>query len=1026
MGSIAEEAMQGLTGGEERILVSVRVRPLNEKELSRNDLSEWECINDTTIMYRSNLSATERSLYPTAYTFDRVFRNDCPTRQVYEEASKEVALSVLSGINCEFFFCSLYLPFLLHMLECPWNFYINNFGRAYLVLCLPISSASIFAYGQTSSGKTYTMSGITEYAVSDIFNYIEKHREREFVLKFSALEIYNESVRDLLSFDSTPLRLLDDPEKGTVVERLTEETLRDWNHFLELLSFCEAQRQIGETTLNEVSSRSHQILRLTIESSAREFLGNDKMSSLAASVNFVDLAGSERVSQTHSGGTRLKEGCHINRSLLTLGTVIRKLSKGRNGHIPFRDSKLTRILQSSLGGNAKTAIICTMSPARSHAEQTRNTLLFASCAKEVATNAKVNVVVSDKLLVKQLQKELSRLESELKSSGPPHLKSDSAALLREKDLQIEMVRINIFTTKIHNVYYAVNCPSVLQLKKEVMDLKMQRDLAQSQIKDMLQVVGDETSSTDLDSSGHQYPKLRVRSSFDFENRTGERSNLASFDCIESVRSFDASQYSDGHSFSSDENYFQLPDLEKTLPVRIATTGLSILSLDPAKNDLDQKNIEDNLGDSCREVRCIESDDLITNTTKDSNPEDLSPNLYADSTSSSPGINTAVSRLTEVDNRDKENLDLCSSGLKENKEINSLQERFVLPSPEKICPRLAQDSASSSKTLKFARSRSCKASLMRDSSSDWFDQDEMIKNSPPVGIEKDLTGRPDVLTRKSCPVNYNDNAEMLSWAGYENSLGSAAVDVQNKESSNDKESHNDNSLAPEIKETNDLESSNLLANPEISETGLESDITAKKFKDVGLDPLQSEEEKQSEWSSEFKRIQKEIIELWHACNVSLVHRTYFFLLFKGDPSDSIYMEVEQRRLFYLKQTFAQGNQTVEDGRTLTPESSKRYLRGERQMLSKQMHKKLSKSERENLYIKWGIQMSSKHRRLQLAHRLWSETENTDHIRESATIVAKLVGSVEPDQAFKEMFGLNFAPRRTIKKSFGWTTSMKGIL
>ncbi|KAG5116982.1 hypothetical protein JHK84_043095 [Glycine max] len=101
----------------------------------------------------------------------RVFRNDSPTKQVYEEAAKEVALSVLSGIN-----------------------------------------SSIFAYGQTSSGKTYTMSGITDFAIADIFNYIEKRTEREFVLKFSALEIYNESVRDLLSVDGTPLRLLDDPK----------------------------------------------------------------------------------------------------------------------------------------------------------------------------------------------------------------------------------------------------------------------------------------------------------------------------------------------------------------------------------------------------------------------------------------------------------------------------------------------------------------------------------------------------------------------------------------------------------------------------------------------------------------------------------------------------------------------------------------------------------------------------------------------------------------------------------------------
>ena len=114
-------------------------------------------------------------------------------------------------------------------------------------------------------------------------------------------------------------------------------------------------------------------------------------------------------------------------------------SKGRSGHIPFRDSKLTRILQSSLGGNSRTAIICTMSPARSHVEQSRNTLLFASCAKEVSTNAQVNTVISDKALVKHLQRELDRLENELRSPASKQMLSDTAALLLEKDHQIETV-----------------------------------------------------------------------------------------------------------------------------------------------------------------------------------------------------------------------------------------------------------------------------------------------------------------------------------------------------------------------------------------------------------------------------------------------------------------------------------------------------------------------------------------------------------------------------------------------------------
>lgn len=124
--------------------------------------------------------------------------------------------------------------------------------------------------------------------------------------------------------------------------------------------------------------------------------------------------------------------------LLSCSTHI-SCSKGRNGHIPYRDSKLTRILQSSLGGNARTAIICNLSPAHSHVEQSRNTLLFASCAKEVTTNAQVNVVMSDKTLVKHLQKELAKLENELKSSGPKTVPADSSTLLREKDLQIEKV-----------------------------------------------------------------------------------------------------------------------------------------------------------------------------------------------------------------------------------------------------------------------------------------------------------------------------------------------------------------------------------------------------------------------------------------------------------------------------------------------------------------------------------------------------------------------------------------------------------
>ncbi|KAG8065491.1 hypothetical protein GUJ93_ZPchr0004g40267 [Zizania palustris] len=519
----------GGLGKLEKILVSVRLRPLGDKEIARGDPAEWECINDTTIISRSTFP--DRPTAPTAYSFDRVFRSDCDTKEVYKEGAKEVALSVVGGIN-----------------------------------------SSIFAYGQTSSGKTYTMTGITEYTVADIYDYIGKHEERAFVLKFSALEIYNEVVRDLLSAENSPLRLWDDAEKGTYVENLTEVVLRDWNHLKELISVCEAQRKTGETYLNENSSRSHQILKLTIESSAREFLGKDKSTTLVASVNFVDLAGSERASQALSAGARLKEGCHINRSLLTLGTVIRKLSKVRNGHIPYRDSKLTRILQHSLGGNARTAIICTMSPAHSHMEQSRNTLLFASCAKEVVTNAQVNVVMSDKALVKHLQKELARLESELRC---PASYFSLEALVKEKDNQIR------------------------KMEKEIRELKSQRDLAQSRLQDLLQVVGD-----------NHVPKhsLASRRNFTFDvpqSCEDEQSTAESSEVVDSVPKFRFPGRQDAqreHRSQQAENNVQF-----TAPSRYSVSSPPFSGMPPTdrRDDASQISNEDS-NDLCKEVRCIET------------------------------------------------------------------------------------------------------------------------------------------------------------------------------------------------------------------------------------------------------------------------------------------------------------------------------------------------------------------------------------------------------------------------------------
>ncbi|XP_050126406.1 uncharacterized protein LOC126603560 isoform X5 [Malus sylvestris] len=383
----------------EKIVVLVCLRPLSKREELAKEQVSWDCLGDNTIVYKP--PPHERSAQSTSFTFDKVF-GPGSTEAVYEEGVRNVALSSLMGIN-----------------------------------------ATIFAYGQSGSGKTYTMRRIMEKAVDDIYNHMIKTPEREFAIKISGLEIYNENVRDLLNTESVGnLKLLDDPEKGIVVEKLVEEAASSHQHLRSLIGICEAQREVGETALNENSSRSHQIIRLTIESTVRESL--DCRTSFVASLNFVDLAGSERAPDTHADGVRLREGCHINLSLMTLTNVIRKLSAGKlSGHIPYRDSKLTRILQHSLGGNARTAIICTLSPALSHAEQSRNTLFFATQAKEVTNDASVNTVVSDKQLVKHLQKQVAKLEAELYTLYP----------LRERIQQMEM---------------------------EMEDLRSERDLARSQ------------------------------------------------------------------------------------------------------------------------------------------------------------------------------------------------------------------------------------------------------------------------------------------------------------------------------------------------------------------------------------------------------------------------------------------------------------------------------------------------------------------------------------------------------------------
>lgn len=208
---------------------------------------------------------------------------------------------------------------------------------------------------------------------------------------------------------------------------------------------------------------------------------------------------------------------------------------------------------------------------------------------------------------------------------------------------------------------------------------------------------------------------------------------------------------------------------------------------------------------------------------------------------------------------------------------------------------------------------------------------------------------------------------------------------------------------------------------------DNEPTSKDLGNIISDSMNSENESESSpsrKSMEFEKQRQEIIELWNACNVPLVHRTYFFLLFKGDPTDSVYMEVELRRLSYLKNAFSLGDKIVKDGQILSQAASLSTLNRERTMLSKLLLKKFPSKERDNLYEKWGIGLKTKRRRLQLCNQLWKDTKDMDHIGGSAAIIAKLVGFEAQNEVPKEMFELNFSPGPKNIRSFSWTR--KGLM
>ncbi|XP_041902249.1 chromosome-associated kinesin KIF4 [Corvus kubaryi] len=265
-------------------------------------------------------------------------------------------------------------------------------------------NATVLAYGQTGSGKTYSMGGtytanqehepsvgVIPRVIKLLFEEKQHRQDWDFVLKVSYLEIYNEDILDLLcpSRERSPISIREDPKEGIKIVGLTERSVTCAQETVSCLEQGNNSRTVGSTAMNSQSSRSHAIFTICIDQKKK----NDKNCSFHCKLHLVDLAGSERQKKTKAEGDRLKEGININRGLLCLGNVISALGEEnkKGGFVPYRDSKLTRLLQDSLGGNSHTLMIACVSPADSNLEETLNTLRYADRARKIKNKPIVNV-----------------------------------------------------------------------------------------------------------------------------------------------------------------------------------------------------------------------------------------------------------------------------------------------------------------------------------------------------------------------------------------------------------------------------------------------------------------------------------------------------------------------------------------------------------------------------------------------------------------------------------------------------------
>ncbi|XP_010271626.1 PREDICTED: kinesin-like protein KIN-5C [Nelumbo nucifera] len=377
------------------VQVLLRCRPFSDEEL-RNNAPQVVTCNEyqREVAVSQNIAGKQ---IDRVFTFDKVFGPSAQQRDLYEQAVVPIVNEVLEGFNC-----------------------------------------TIFAYGQTGTGKTYTMegdckrsksgpngqlppeAGVIPRSVQQIFDTLES-QNAEYSVKVTFLELYNEEITDLLAPEEISkvaieekqkkqLPLMEDGKGGVLVRGLEEEIVTSASEIFTLLERGSAKRRTAETLLNKQSSRSHSLFSITIHIKEPTPEGEELIK--CGKLNLVDLAGSENISRSGAREGRAREAGEINKSLLTLGRVINALVE-HLGHVPYRDSKLTRLLRDSLGGRTKTCIIATVSPAVHCLEETLSTLDYAHRAKHIKNKPEVNQKMMKSTLIKDLYGEIDRLKAEV-------------------------------------------------------------------------------------------------------------------------------------------------------------------------------------------------------------------------------------------------------------------------------------------------------------------------------------------------------------------------------------------------------------------------------------------------------------------------------------------------------------------------------------------------------------------------------------------------------------------------------------